>query len=99
VAYSIEFTSVARDHFSAFTARQRALLRDGIVEQLTQEPRVETRRRRQLRPNALAGYRLRVRDLRVYYDVIDVADPKVLIQAFGIKVRNRVFVAGEEIDL
>ena len=54
---------------------------------------------RRLRPNTLAGYRLRVRDLRVYYDVVKVPAALVLVQAIGIKVRNRVMIGGEEIDL
>ena len=63
------------------------------------QPTVETRHGRRLRPNSLAGYRLRIRNLRVYYDVLETPKPVVLVQASGIKVRNRVFVAGEEIEL
>jgi hypothetical protein len=40
-----------------------------------------------------------VRDLRVYYDVVAEPEALVLVQAIGIKVRNRVMIAGEEIDL
>jgi len=98
VAYPIEFTPNAREHFAAFTARQRAMLRDGIVRHLVNRPTVGTRQRRRLRPNSLAGSRLRIGNLRVYYDVLDTPKPVVLVQAIGIKVRNRVFVAGEEIE-
>jgi hypothetical protein len=47
----------------------------------------------------LAEWELRVRNLRVYYDVWDVDDPFVLIVAVGVKIRDRVFVDGEEADL
>lgn len=97
--YRIEFTPKARDHFAAFAARERALLRDGLRRQLTHQPTLETRHRKPLRPNTLAGFRLRIRDLRVYYDVVEGPDPLVLVQAIGIKVRNRFFVGGEEIKL
>lgn len=40
-----------------------------------------------------------MRDLRVYYDVVEVPAALVLVQAIGIKVRNRVMIGGEEIDL
>jgi hypothetical protein len=60
---------------------------------------VETRHRKPLRPNTLAGFRLRVRDLRVYDDVLEGPDSLTLVQAIGIKVRNRVFVGGKEIEL
>ena len=75
------------------------MLRDGIVRHLVDQPTAETHNRRRLRPNPVAGYRLRIGDLRVYYDVLEGAAPVVLVQAIGIKVRNRVFVAGEEIEL
>lgn len=99
MAYRIEFTPEARGHFAAFGARQRAMLRDAIVKQLTHQPTVATRRRKRLRPNTFAGYRLRVGDLRVYYDVLEVPTPVVLIQAIGLKVRNRVLVGEQEIKL
>jgi hypothetical protein len=35
----------------------------------------------------------------VYYDVVDDAPPVVVIKAIGIKVRDRVVIGGEEIDL
>ena len=97
--YRIEFTPKAREHFATFAARERALLRDGIRKHLTHQPALETRHRKPLRPNTLAGFRLRIRDLRVYYDVFEGPDPLVLVQAIGIKVRNLVFVGGVEIKL
>lgn len=60
---------------------------------------METRHRKRLRPNAVAGYRLRIGALRVYYDMVQAPQPVVLVQAIGIKVRNRVLLAGEEIGL
>ncbi len=71
----------------------------GFSKQLTHQPTVETRHRKPLRPNTLAGFRLRIRDLRVHYDVVEGPDPLALVQAIGVKVRNRVFVGGEEIEL
>ena len=57
-----------------------------------------TRNRKRMRPNPLASHRLRIGDLRVYYDVEETARV-VTIRAVGIKVRNRVLVAGKEIEL
>ena len=99
MAYRIEFTPEALRHFEALHARQRGIVRDALLAQLLHQPTRATRNRRRLRPNTLAGYRLRVRNLRVYYDVVDEPDGLVLVQAIGIKVRERVMIAGEEIDL
>lgn len=98
-AYRIEFSPEARKHFAALDAHQQATLRDQMLVQLSHEPGVETRQRRRLRPNWLAAYRLRVGELRVYYDLIEVRDAVVLVKAIGIKVRERVVIGGEEIDL
>ncbi len=40
-----------------------------------------------------------MRDLRVYYDVMEEPEALALVQATGIKVRERIMIAGEEIDL
>jgi len=99
VAYRIEFTPEARKHFRALNASRRVRLRDHLLVQLTHEPAIETKHRKRLRPNWLATFRLRVGDFRVYYDVIDGRDAVVLVKAIGIKVRERVLIGGEAIDL
>jgi hypothetical protein len=60
---------------------------------------VETRNRKPMRPNPLAPWELRVGDLRVYYDVAETPEPKVLIRAVGIKERNRVRIGRKELEL
>lgn len=99
MAYHIEFTPEALKHFAALDARQRGVVRDALRAQLLYQPTIETRHRRRLRPNMLAGYRLRAGDLRVYYDVVGKPEALVVVQAIGIKVRERVLIGGEEIDL
>jgi mRNA-degrading endonuclease RelE of RelBE toxin-antitoxin system len=99
VAHRIEFTRQARKQFALLDARRRATLRDTLLRQLVDEPTVETRHRKRLRPTALATWRLRAGELRVYYDVVDDVPPVVVIKAIGIKVRDRVVIGGEEIDL
>ena len=51
-----------------------------------------------MEPNPIAEYRLRVGEMRVYYDVVD-AERIVKVKAIGIKSRDRVFVGGKEIKL
>lgn len=57
---------------------------DTADEQLTHQPRVETRNHKPMRPNPLAPWELRIDTLRVYYDVEDTPEPKVYIRAVGI---------------
>ena len=52
-----------------------------------------------MRPNPVAPWVLHAGHLRVYDDVRAGADPVVTVRAIGIKVRNRVTIGGEEVDL
>jgi mRNA-degrading endonuclease RelE of RelBE toxin-antitoxin system len=99
VPYSIEYSPETIGHLRALTARQRTVVFDTVEEQLRHQPAVETRNRKPMRPNPIAPWELRIGDLRVYYDVKDTPEPKVLVRAIGIKERNRVFIGGEEIEL
>ena len=99
MAYRILFTKEARTHFAGLEAHERARLRDRLLTQLSHEPAVETRHRKRLRPNWLATYRLRVGDLRVYYEVVEGREAAVVVKAIGRKLRERIVIGGEEIDL
>ena len=72
---------------------------DSLARQLAHEPTVETRNRKRLRPNPLAPWELRIGHLRVYFDVEE--DPRLVVRivAMGVKVRNRVWIGGEEVEL
>jgi hypothetical protein len=72
---------------------------DAVNRQLTHQPTVETRNRKPMRPNPLAPWELRIRNLRTYFDVEEEPEQVVFIRAVGIKVGNRVYIAGEEIEL
>ena len=96
--YRIEFTPEADDHFGKVTARDRSTLADAIDSRLVHQPAVETRNRGRMEPNPIAEYRLRVGEMRVYYDVME-AERIVNVKAIGIKDRDRVFVGGKEIKL
>jgi hypothetical protein len=52
-----------------------------------------------MRPNAVAPWELRVRNLRVYYDIVEEPEQLVTVLAIGVKVRNRVRIGGEEYQL
>lgn len=99
MAYRIEYSPATEEHLRALTAAQRALALSAVEDQLSHQPTVETRNRKPMRPNPLAAWELRVRSLRVYYVVDEDPEQVVSIRAIGIKVRNRVRIAHEEIDL
>lgn len=99
MAYRIEFAESVKGHLKALTATQRATVLAKIEGQLTDQPLVETRKRKPLRPNPVAPWELRVGQLRVFYDVSEGPPATVRILAVGMKERNVVRIGGEEIQL
>src|SRR5947209_1502341 len=101
----IDYSPDAEGHLRALTARQRVIVLDTIDEQLADQPGVETRNRKPMRPNPLALWELRVGNLRGYYEIQELPEvheqPKlrVLILAVGIKDHNRLMIGGKEIEL
>ena len=85
--YRIELTREADRHLVALGTPERY------------EPTVETRNRKRLRPNPVAPWELRIGRVRVYFEVEDEPRLVVRILAVGDKVRNRVRIGGEEVEL
>jgi hypothetical protein len=52
-----------------------------------------------LRANPVAPWELRLGVLRVYFDVSLEPAPVVTVRAVGVKIRERVWIGGEEVDL
>src|SRR5262245_3932534 len=97
-AYLIEYSPPCRQHLASLRAGERARVLDEVDVQLLHEPTVVTRNRKPLQPNPLARFELRIGALRVYYEV-DKGRRVVEVRAVGIKIRDRVFIGGEEIKL
>jgi|SRR5215475_5766196 len=72
VAYRIVFTENAIDDYEELDARWRATIQEAISIHLTHEPRKESKSRiKQLKDIRHPEYRLRVDEMRVFYDVND----------------------------
>ena len=99
MAYRIQLTKSAEEHFADLTARQQAIVLNAIKVRLRHEPTRETRNRKPLRPNPLAPWELRIGFLRVFYEVEALGSDLVNILAIGIKKGNQIFVSGKEIHL
>jgi mRNA-degrading endonuclease RelE of RelBE toxin-antitoxin system len=97
--YAIEYSPETTEHLQALTARQRTMVLDAVDEQLPHQPTVATRNRKPMRSNPLAPWELRVEDLRVYYDVQDHPERKVLIRAVGVKEGSQVRISNKLVKL
>jgi len=98
LSYRIAFSSNSLTHLQVFTAREQRIIRDAMIEQLSCEPTVPTRNRKEMRPNLTAVWELRIGDFRVYYDV-DEEESIVDIRAIGTKEGNKVRIGGEVVEL
>ncbi|MDP2604437.1 MAG: type II toxin-antitoxin system RelE/ParE family toxin [Deltaproteobacteria bacterium] len=99
MAYVIEYSPEAEDHMRWLTTQQQTIVLDAVDRQLLNQPNVETRNRKPMRPNPVAPWELRIGNLRVYYEVNDDPEPTVVVLAVGIKDRDRVRVGGETVKL
>lgn len=70
MAYRIVVTEDAKEDFNELDARQRTMVRDALRTYLTHEPTRDSKSRiKRLRDVRHPQFRLRVREMRVFYDV------------------------------
>jgi mRNA-degrading endonuclease RelE of RelBE toxin-antitoxin system len=101
LAYKLIFAKEVSSHLDVLTARQEATVMGAIKEQLLHEPTTRTKNRKPMDPDKrfyVAPWELRVGNLRVYYSVIEAPKRIVVITAVGVKVRDRVRIAGKEVE-
>ena len=96
--YDIEFTDQANEDLNWFKKHERNIILDGIDENLTYEPNVETRNRKPMEPNPVAEWELRIGKFRVLYNVEETVKI-VSIEAVGVKVGSDFVIRGEKRDL
>ena len=96
--HKIEFTDDAKVDFSFFTAFERKIMLDNIKRQLTYEPLVETKNRKNLGDNPISPWELRIGKYRVFYEVIENR-VTVSVVAVGSKQHNILYIRGEEVRL
>ena len=82
--FQIQFTPGAEEDIECFTAREQRIIIDGIRRYLSGDANIQTKRKKQLKPNELAPWELRIGNHRVFYDV-EVQEVAVKIIAVGYK--------------
>jgi mRNA-degrading endonuclease RelE of RelBE toxin-antitoxin system len=96
--FKITLTEDARVDLVYIKKNDRNAILDAAALQLSVEPLKQTRHRKQLDPNDLTRWELRVGDFRVFYDV-DEPGREVSIKAVGWKEHNKLFFRGKEREL
>ena len=93
--YRIIITREAKAQLKQLSVREQRVVDDGISARILDHPTRPSKAVKSLRPNPLAGYELRLGDLRVLYNVDEEAG-EVTIALVGRKVSERLEVGGEE---
>jgi mRNA-degrading endonuclease RelE of RelBE toxin-antitoxin system len=96
--FAIELTISAEDDLRYFRKHEQKTILDTVEKQLLWEPTKEIKNRKQLDPNDIAKWELRIGEYRVFYDV-DETNVIVKIKAVGYKVHNQLFFRGKEFRL
>lgn len=97
--FEIRLSDDADEHLNWFSKREKQLILGEVFRHLTNEPQVETKKRKKLESSKLATWELRIGDFRVFYDIVavDEQEPRVEIVAIGVKIHNVLKIAGEEV--
>lgn len=95
MTFRITITEDAEAHLGSLTAREQRIVEAAVVARLGAQPNVPTKAIKRLRSNPFAEFELRVRDIRVLYNV-DEEIGEVVLLLVGRKFGNKLIVAGEE---
>lgn len=101
--FTLIYDPEVSEHLAATESKYHSLIRSTIVEQLRFEPETATRNRKSLERPIEMGARWELRlgpdnRFRVFYRV-ETEEHRVRILAIAVKERNRIFLAGEEVEL
>ena len=97
--FTIELADSVLGQLLALTRAERVRVLNAVERQLVDEPLLETRNRKPLRPNPIAPWELRVRPMRVFYEVATSPTLLVRVVAVGKKEGNVLRVGKREIKL
>ena len=101
-AFELVYATQVKEHLKAIERKHYGLIRQEIEAQLQFEPEVETRNRKPLKRVVTFGAEWEIRfgpsnRFRVFYEV-DRDAGAVHILAIGVKVRDRLYIGGEEVE-
>ena len=101
-AFELVYASQVKDHLKAIERKHYGLIRQELEAQLQFEPEVETGNRKPLKRAVAFEAEWEIRcgpnnRFRVFYEV-DRDARAVYILAIGVKVRDRLYIGGEEVE-
>jgi len=99
--FDIEYALQTKNHLRSIDRKHWSLIRETIKQQLSFEPDVRTKNRKPMQRSSFFSWEIRFgskNQFRAYYD-INHEQWMVNVQAIGVKIREKVYIAGKEIQL
>ncbi len=101
--FTLVYAPVVRNHLEAIERKYYRLIRSAIEAQLRFEPDVEARNRKPLKRSITGAGDWEIRfgpgnRFRVFYEV-NQERVEVHILAIGVKLGNRLFIGGKELEI
>ncbi len=82
------------DYFSPYIQK---IIVNAIKKYLQYEADVQSKKRKKLRDNPLAGWELRIGEYRVFYEIKERNSVNIL--AIGHKIHNILYIRNREVEL
>ena len=95
--FQVRLVPSAEKDLDYYRIHEQKIILDGITKFLETDANVETKRRKQLRPNPVAPWELKMGDYRVFYEVSEAAVVRVL--AIGHKRHNELLIRGQRVEI
>lgn len=95
--FEVRFVASADEDLTYYDVREQRIILDAIGTFLESDADVESKRRKQLRPNPLAPWELRIGDYRVFYEIR--AEGLVRVLAVAHKVDSELFIRGHRVEI
>ena len=95
--FNIKVGKSANDDLNYYGKFDQAIIVKAITKYLELHANIETRKRKQLRPNPIVPWELRVGKYRIFYEIKEINKVKVI--AIGHKEHNELFIQGRKLEL
>jgi mRNA-degrading endonuclease RelE of RelBE toxin-antitoxin system len=94
--FQINFSPNAEGDFDYFDAYEQRIIMAAIKTFLVSDANIPTKKRKQLRDNAIAPWELKQDKYRIFYNVVSNV---VEVLAIGYKYHNSLYIRGKRISL
>jgi mRNA-degrading endonuclease RelE of RelBE toxin-antitoxin system len=95
--FDIKFVPSAEKDLDHYRAQEQRFILKAVPKFLEVDANLKTKKRKQLRPNPLAPWELRIGKYRVFYEI--KGERLVRILAIGHKIHNDLFIRGKRVDI